>query len=259
MIVDYIDFYRSRFGVEPICRVLTEHDVPIAPSTYYAHKACPVSAAAVNDAYAANLVLDVYWANRGLYGAEKLWHALRRSGHQIGRDQVARLMRILGVAGIRRDRRIATTVRDCAADRHPDLLERQWQTVTRPDQWWVADFTYVWTSAGFVFVSFCTDVFSRRILGWRVSTSKAAPLVASVLEQALFTRRRQDVTFTATGLVHHSDAGGQGEFNWSSQHLGHGGVDGQARRMDDRIDGAIGDEVAWSSVASAGSGARVLA
>jgi len=80
-------------------------------------------------------------------------------------------------------------------------------TPSRPDQWWVADFTYVWTLAGFVYVSFVTDVFSRRILGWRVSTSKTSPLVLSALEQALFTRRRTDVQLTASGLVHHSDAG----------------------------------------------------
>jgi len=80
-------------------------------------------------------------------------------------------------------------------------------TPSRPDEWWVADITYVWTLAGFVYVSFVTDVFSRRILGWRVSTSKTSPLVLSALEQALFTRRRTDVQLTASGLVHHSDAG----------------------------------------------------
>ncbi len=89
----------------------------------------------------------------------------------------------------------------------------------RPDQWRVADFTYCWTLAGFCYTAFCVDVYSRRILGWRVMSSKTTPLVISVLEQALFTRRRTAFRFTATGLIHHSDAGSQGGFNWSSQHF----------------------------------------
>jgi transposase InsO family protein len=102
-----------------------------------------------------------------------------------------------------------TTRRDPAAARHPDLICRAWSTPTRPDQWWVADFTYVWTLEGFVYTSFVTDVCSRRILGWRVSSSKATPLVMSALEQALFTRRRHDGRFSSKGLVFHSDAGSQ--------------------------------------------------
>ncbi len=100
---------------------------------------------------------------------------------------------------------------------HPDLIKRRWDLPERPDLWWVADFSYVWTAAGFCNVSFITEVYSRRILGWRVSTSMTTPLVLSALEQALFTRRRTSFAFTADGLVHHSDAGSQGGFNWSSQ------------------------------------------
>ena len=146
----------------------------------------------------ANAALDVWRANRSLYGADKLATAMRKAGHDVGRDQVARLMRILGIQGVRRGQhRTVTTRRDPAAARHPDLVNRAWSTPTRPDQWWVADFTYVWTLAGFVYVSFVTDVYSRRILGWRVSMSKATPLVMAALEQALFTRRRHDARFTA--------------------------------------------------------------
>ena len=105
--------------------------------------------------------------------------------------------------------RMVTTVRDPKAARHPDLIKRAWNTPTRPDVWWVADFTYVWTLTGFVYTSFVTDVSSRRILGWRTSTSKTTPLVMSALEQALFTRRRADARFTSEGLVFHSDAGSQ--------------------------------------------------
>ncbi len=138
----------------------------------------------------------------------KLWHTARRAGHPWGRDQVGRLMAIAGIDGVRRGRhRTVTTRRDQTAPRHPDLCDRAWASPTRPDQWWVADFTYGWTLAGFVYVSFVSDVYSRRILGWRVSRSKTTPLVSSALEQALFTRRRGNTAFTATGLLHHSDAG----------------------------------------------------
>lgn len=147
--------------------------------------------------------------NRSVYGLRKLWHTMRRAGHDLGRDQIGRLMRIVGITGaLRGDHRTVTTTRaGTPAARHPDLVGRRWNTPSRPDQWWVADFTYVWTLAGFVYVAFVTDVYSRRILGWRVTTSKATPLVHSVLKQALFTRRRGNTQFTATGLVHHSDAG----------------------------------------------------
>ncbi|HKA02870.1 MAG TPA: IS3 family transposase [Acidimicrobiales bacterium] len=210
LIVDYVDAHRDRFGVEPICRVLTEHELAIAPSTYYAHKACPVSRADCDDAHLANAALDVWRANRSLYGADKLATAMRKVGYDLGRDQVARLMSIVGIEGVRRGRhRTVTTVRDRAAARHPDLIRRAWKTPSRPDQWWVADFTYVWTLEGFVYTSFVTDVCSRRILGWRTSSSKATPLVMSALEQALFTRSRADARFTAKGLVFHSDAGSQ--------------------------------------------------
>jgi putative transposase len=190
--------------------VLTEHEMPIAPSTYYAHRARPVSDADLGDAWMANTALDVWRANRSLYGADKLATAMRNAGHPVGRDQVARLMKIVGIEGTTRGKhRTVTTWRDPKAARHPDLIKRAWNAPTRPDQWWVADFTYVWTLAGFAYVSFVTDVYSRRILGWRVSMSKTTPLVLSALEQALFTRRRHDARFTSTGLVHHSDAGSQ--------------------------------------------------
>lgn len=190
--------------------MLTEHDLPIAPSTYYARKTEPVSQADWDDAHLANAVLDLWRANRSVYGADKLATAVRKAGYDVGRDQVARLMRILGIEGVRRGRHTTvTTRRDPTAARHPDLIGRAWDTPTRPDLWWVADFTYIWTLEGFVYTSFVTDVFSRRILGWRVSASKATPLVISALEQALFTRRRHDARFTSKGLVHHSDAGSQ--------------------------------------------------
>jgi putative transposase len=240
VIVDYIDAHKGRFGVEPICRVLTEHGLKIAPSTYYQRSGCPVSAAELADAYAANALVDLYRASRGLYGVRKLWHAARRAGHRWGRDQVGRLMSLAGLDGVRRGRRSTrTTTRDRSAPRHPDLLDRAWTTPSRPDQWWVADFTYVWTLAGFVYVSFVTDVYSRRILGWRVSTSKSTPLVMSALEQALFTRRRGNAAFTATGLTHHSDAGSQYTSLAFTEALLDGGIAGSIGSVGDALDNAL--------------------
>jgi len=220
--------------------VLSEHGLPIAPSTYRAHVACRVSTAAWDDAHLANTALDVWRANRSVYGAEKLWVAMRKAGHEVGRDQVARLMGIVGIEGVRRGKhRTRTTFRDATAARHPDLINRAWSTPTRPDQWWVADFTYVWTLAGFVYVSFVTDVFSRRILGWRVSSSKTTPLVMSAFEQALFTRRRTDARFTSTGLVFHSDAGSQyTSIAFTEAHLD-AGITGSIGSVGDALDNAL--------------------
>jgi transposase InsO family protein len=184
--------------------------MPIAPSTYYAHRARPVSDRDWADAHQANTLLDVFRTNRSVYGVLKLWHEMARRGYDLGRDQVARLMAIVSIEGVRRGRhRTITTVADRFAPRSPDLIQRAWGMPTHPDQWWVADFTYVWTLRGFCYTSFVTDVYSRRILGWRENTSKATPLVTSALEQALFTRQRHDCHFTSAGLVHHSDAGSQ--------------------------------------------------
>ena len=240
MILGYVEAHKDRFGIEPICRVLTEHGLPIAPSTVHQRVASPVSPAELADAYAANTLLDLHRANRGVYGVRKLWHTARRAGHDWGRDQVGRLMGIAGIDGVRRGRHsTVTTTRQQAAPRHPDLIDRAWATPSRPDQWWVADFTYVWTLARFVYVSFVTDVYSRRILGWRVSTSKTTPLVSSALEQALFTRRRGNVAFTATGLVHHSDAGSQYTSLAFTEALLEAGIAGSIGSVGDVLDNAL--------------------
>jgi transposase InsO family protein len=241
VIVDYIDTHRDRFGVDPICSVLAEHGLPIAPSTYYAAKVRgPVSDAVWAEAHAANTVHGLYVAHRRLYGVRKMWHAMKHAGHDVGRDQVGRLMRICGIQGIVRGKRhTVTTTADPGAPRHPDLIERQWGAPNRPDQWWVADFTYVWTLQGFVYTAFCVDVFSRRILGWRVMSTKATPLVTSVLEQAVFTRRRTDFRFTTTGLVHHSDAGSQYTSLAFTDALRDSGIAGSIGSVGDALDNAL--------------------
>jgi putative transposase len=221
--------------------VLSEHDMPIAPSTYYAHRADGfVTQAEWDDAHLADRLLDLWRANRSVYGIEKLAGAARRAGLDLGRDQVGRLMGIIGICGVTRGKHATvTTRRDPTAVRHPDLIKRRWSTPTGPDQWWVADFTYVWTLVGFVYVSFVTDVYSRRILGWRVATSKTTPLVMSALEQALFTRRRSDVRSTATGLVFHSDAGSQYTSIAFTDALIDAGIAGSIGTVGDALDNAI--------------------
>ncbi|WP_345188979.1 IS3 family transposase, partial [Microbacterium panaciterrae] len=155
-------------------------------------------------------------------------------------DRVERLMRLTGIDGVRRGKhRTVTTVRDEKAARHPDHARRGWWRPTRPDQWWVADFTYVWTLAGFCYVSFITDVFSRRILGWRVMTTKTTPLVSAALEQAISVRRRGLVEFTATGLVHHSDAGSQYTSLAFTDALRDAGLTGSIGTVGDAYDNAL--------------------
>ena len=222
--------------------MLNEHGIQIAPSTYYAYAARGFGPtdAEYDDAYAANVLHQLWVKNRRLYGRRKLWKTARRADHDWGRDAVERLMKITGIEGVRRGRRkTITTQRDDRAPRHQDHIKRRWNEPTRPDQWWVADFTYVWTPAGFCHVSFVTDVYSRRILGWRVTTSKTTPLVLSALEQALFTRRRTSFEFTTQGLLHHSDAGSQYTSLAFTEALVDAGITGSIGTVGDALDNAL--------------------
>jgi transposase InsO family protein len=240
VIVAYIEAYRERFGVEPICAVLSEHGITIAPSTYYARKGCPVSSAALEEAYLINALVTLHEENWGVYGVRKLYHAARRAGLGMGRDQVGRLMGIAGIRGAVRGRhRTTTTRREEAAPRHPDLVGRGWDVPTGPDQLWVADFSYVWTLTGFAYVAFVVDVFSRRVLGWRVSTSKQTSLVTDALQQALTTRRVAESSWDAIGLIHHSDAGSQyTSVAFTAELLEHG-MTGSIGTVGDALDNAL--------------------
>jgi transposase InsO family protein len=220
--------------------VLAEHDMKIAPQTYYRRLACPVSAAEWEQAHLVNEIVDIYRRNRCVYGVRKMWHAARRAGLRLGRDQVGQLMRIAGIQGVRRgSHRTTTTIRDERAARHPDLVKRAWSSPTRPDALWCADFTYVWTAAGFCYVSFITDVYSRRILGWRVSLSKTTDLVTAALAQSLATRRRASSSFTAYGLIHHSDAGSQYTALGFTEELRAAGIAGSIGTVGDALDNAL--------------------
>lgn len=205
MIVEYVDEHRNEFGVEPICRVLTEAGAKIAPSTYHASKSRPMSARAKRDAVLLPILMALWVTNKKVYGAHKLWKAARREGHAIGRDQVARLMRELGIEGIsRRRRKVFTTVADPDAVRAPDLVNRVF-TADRPDALWVTDLTYVPTRSGMAYVCFIVDAFSRRIVGWTAASNMKTQMVLDALEMA----RRSRGNHRLVGLVTHSDAGSQ--------------------------------------------------
>jgi putative transposase len=205
VIIAYIDAHRDEFGVEPICRVLTEHGCKIAPSTYHASKSRPASARAVRDAAMMQILMVLWVANRKVYGAHKLWKAARRAGHDIGRDQTARLMRELDIRGVsRRRKKVFTTIADPDAVRAPDLVDRNF-TAERPDALWVTDLTYVPTRSGMAYVCFIVDAFSRRIVGWTVASNMKTQMVLDALEMA----RRSRGSKRLVGLVAHSDAGSQ--------------------------------------------------
>ena len=202
MIVDYIDAYRDEFGVEPICQTLE-----MAPSTYYParRRAIAPSARAMRDAVMMQVLMVLWVANRKVYGAHKLWKAARRAGHDIGRDQVARLMRELGIEGVSRLRKkVFTTRADPDATRAPDLVNRNF-VADRPDALWVTDLTYVPTRSGMAYVCFIVDAFSRMIVGWRVAANMKTDMVLDALEMARTARGGRRLI----GLVAHSDAGSQ--------------------------------------------------
>ena len=201
--VAFIDAHRGAYGVEPICAQL-----PIAPSTYYEHRARQAHperrpARVRRDDELCPQIQRVWQENFCVYGARKTWRQLKRERIHAARCTVERLMKRLGLRGAVRDRAFkTTTVPDLAAPRPADLVKRRF-SATRPNQLWVADFTYVATWQGFVYVAFVIDVFARMIVGWRVSASLKADLVLDALEQALHARGDAD------GLVHHSDRGTQ--------------------------------------------------
>lgn len=187
-----------RLGVEPICSVLQ-----VAPSTYYAAKTRAPSARQVRDAAMRVVVRELWEDNYRVYGARKVWKAARRSGHDLGRDQVARLMRAEGIEGVRRTKRVRTTRSEAGAPRHPDLVGRDF-TATGPNQLWVTDLTYVPTWTGVAYVCFIIDAYSRMIVGWRVASHMRTTMVLDAIEMARWSRGTR-----LEGLRCHSDAGSQ--------------------------------------------------
>lgn len=213
VVVDYIDSHRHRIvegrqlGVEPICTVLREAGVQIAPSTYYATTHHIPSAREQRDAELTKEIIRVHTKNLGVYGARKVWHELKREGASVARCTVERLMRTAGLRGIPREKTRKTTCSHGAETPRPaDKVNRQF-VAAGPNQLWVADLTYIRTWSGWVYAAFVLDVYSRRIVGWQTSTSLHTDLALDALDMGLWGRLRagEDVT----GLVHHSDRGVQ--------------------------------------------------
>ena len=199
----FIDANRADFGVEPICTVLRDAGVPVAPSTYYAAKKRQPCAREQRDAVMIPALVKIWQDNYRVYGARKLWKAAVRAGHDIGRDQTARLMGIAGIEGARRGKRVRTTRPALSGARHPDLVGRDF-TAAAPNQLWVVDLTFVATWAGVAYVCFITDAFSRMVVGWRVASNMRTTMVLDALEMARWSRG-----ITLPGLRCHSDAGSQ--------------------------------------------------
>ena len=231
--VTFIDDYREAYGVEPICAV-----VPIAPATYYEHKAreadpTRLPARAQRDALFKGEMQRVWDENFQVYGVKKVWKQLNREGLP-----VARLMRSLGLQGAVRGRKCTTTIADDTAARPVDLVDRDF-TATRPNQLWVSDLTYVATWRGFVYVAFVIDAYARRIVGWRASSSLRSDLALDALEQALY--ERQDDA--ADGLVHHSDRGVQYLSIRYTERLAEAGIEPSVGSKGDSSDNALAESV----------------
>jgi putative transposase len=177
-------------------------------------------------------VRRVWNGNRGVYGARKVWRQLRREGTEVARCTVERLMRRLGLAGVVRGRRARTTIPADAEARPQDLVNRNF-TASAPNQLWVADITYVSILAGFAYVAFVTDVFSRAIVGWRVTSSLETSLPLDALEQAIHARGVQD------GLVHHSDRGVQYLSIRYTERLAQAGIASSVGTVGDSYDGPL--------------------
>lgn len=233
----FIDAHRGRFGVEPICAVLTGHGVGIAPSAYYAAKKRPPSARDRRDEVLGELIARVHRDNYDAYGAVRIWEHLNCVEQiPVARCTVERLMGRLGIAGIRRGRRARTTAGDDTAQRPADLVERDFAAAA-PDRLWLADLTYVPTRSGFVYAAFVIDAYSRRVLGWQTSRSLRTDLALDALEMAIHARAR---TGRRTDqVIHHSDRGSQYLSIRYSQRLADNDIVASVRSRGDSYDNAM--------------------
>ena len=236
MMVVFIDLHRAALGVESICRVLQ-----FAPSAYYERKRQSTSPESRSprrktDEALRKAIRRVWEDNFGVYGARKVWRQLRREGYDPARCTIERLMREMGLQGVIRGRTKRTTI---PADRDPrplDLVLRRFRA-DRPNQLWVADFTYVATWSGFVYTAFIIDVFSRMIVGWRVSSSMSADLTLDALEQALWARKVKG------NLVHHSDKGSQYLSIRYTERLAEMGIAASVGSAGDAYDNAMAETI----------------
>lgn len=239
--IRFVDEHRDQYGVEAICRVLGQTETSFITSRgYRAAKARPASARALRDEVLLPEVRWIHAENYSVYGVRKMQHAMRRAGWDVGRDQVARLMRIAGLQGVRRGRKPVTTRPAQEPDARPDLVERRF-TADRPHRLWVADITYVRILAGFCYVAFITDVCTRKIVGWAVSATlhtDGLPLLA--LEHALLT---SGAVRSENGLIHHSDRGAEYVSLAYSDALITAGVTASVGSVGDSYDNALAETV----------------
>jgi putative transposase len=230
--VRFITLHRPRWGVEPICRVLQ-----VAPASYYAATTRPPSARSRRDETLKEAVRRIWTEHFGVYGADKVWAQLKREGLRVARCTVERLMRILGLRGVVRGKTsVRTTVGDDTAARPADLVKRQFRAAA-PNALWVADLTYVRTHSGWVYVAFVVDVFSRQVVGWQISRSLHTKLALDALAMAYWRRRGLDLT----GLIHHSDRGGQYLSIRYTERLAEAGVVPSVGSRGDSYDNALAE------------------
>ena len=204
----FIDEHRRTYGVERVCRLLR-----IAPSTYYLHASRQMepakrSARAQRDDVLVPEIQRIWHENERVYGAKKVWKQLRRERQAVARCTVERLMRRLGIEGVVRGKSIKTTRPDPARPCPLDRVNRQFHA-ERPNQLWVSDYTFVSTWQGFAYVAFVIDVYARRIVGWKLSSSQQTQFVLDALEQALHARELEQP------LIHHSDRGSHSPYSTS--------------------------------------------
>jgi putative transposase len=235
----FISKHKDAFGVEPVCRVLTENGWQIAPGTYYAAGRRPPSARAVRDAQVRAEIVRMRADYEEVYGARKTWLELNRRGIPAARCTVERVMREDGLRGARRGRKVRTTIpgRGPGHERAADLIGRDF-TAPAPDRRWVADFTHVATLAGTVYVAFVVDIFSRMFAGWAAARHKRAKLVLDALDMALWHRDHGGHPVSA-GLVHHSDAGSQYTCIAFTAHLAAEGIVPSIGTVGDALDNAL--------------------
>jgi transposase InsO family protein len=236
--IAFINDHRDAYGVEPICRVL-----PIAPSTFYEQdrrRRHPETAPArvQRDEALKPEIKRVFNANHDVYGAEKVWRQMQREGFEVARCTVERLMKDQCLQGVRRGKKVRTTMQDASAPCPRDKVNRKFKA-SAPNRLWVSDFTYVSTWSGFVYVAFIIDVFARRIVGWRVSRTAHAGFVLDALEQALHARR----PVSGSGLVHHSDRGSQYLSIKYTERLQGAGLEPSVGSVGDSYDNALAETI----------------
>jgi putative transposase len=229
-----------RWGVEPICAVLSEHGLKIAPSTYYEVLARVPSARARRDEDLLEHIRRVYRDNFAVYGARKVWLARNREGIAVARCTVERLMRAAGLVGARRGKVKKTTIADPDAQHAADLVSRQFAP-TAPDRLWVADITYVSTWSGWVYVAFVIDAYARRPLGWRCGTTMSTQLVLDALDQAIWTRTRTGADLES--VVAHSDRGSQYTSLRYGERLAEAGISPSVGSVGDSFDNALAETI----------------